>query len=297
MAIGWFGEDVVDWVGDRVSDAGDVFSSVAEVIPFTPELAGALKDVINGPLRDFARTPVGLAVFRAMTTTIYGPIAWTIGPQVASLVFALPGLARGDDFLEAYLTELKWRADETLKYVAPGASAKVTEDVQRATEKIVQMLPQEVRGLALNELARRLNVNAWTAAIARWGAAEIWGIADRAFDMPPRDRFDPMTGELRATQRAVANTSRAFTDVRSQQTSDAFRAVNPYESRFVDERANRTSVVARLFGGDSAPTPITVAAPEPAPRPRTSSAGNVALVGLIGLAGASLVWFYVGEKR
>jgi hypothetical protein len=283
VAIGWFGEGVFDWIGGRVSDAGDAFSEVAAVVPFAPELGGALKDVINGPLRDFARTPYGLAVLRAMSTTIYGPLAWTIGPQVASLAFALPGVVRGDDFLEAWLTEVQWRAEKTAETLAPGASAALTPKIQEAAAAMTKMLPEEVRSLALSELAARLQVDEWTAAMARWFLAQI--------PMPPRDAFDPVTGALRRyTSRSVSVEER---------TRSSLLASWAVRQAPVDERMRSTSFAHLFGGGGVAPSSAAVAttAPdEPAPRPRTSTAGNVALIGLIGLAGASLVWFYSGDK-
>jgi hypothetical protein len=282
VAIGWFGEGVFDWIGDRVSDAGDVFSEVAAVVPFAPELGGALKDVINGPLRDFARTPYGLAVLRAMSTTIYGPLAWTIGPQVASLAFALPGLLRGEDFWRAWLTEVQWRAEKTAETLGPGAADVATQQAFEAAQKAAEMLPEELRSLALSELAARLNVSEWAAAMGRWMVAQI--------PLPP-EGFDPVTGRLRAP----LMTREASVAERTRSSLLASWAVRQAP---VDERMRSTSF-AYLAGGGIAPSSAAVAttAPdEPAPRPRTSTAGNVALIGLIGLAGASLVWFYSGDK-
>lgn len=279
MSIGWFGEDAIDWVGDSLSDAGDVFSSVAGEIPFAPELAGALKDVINGPLRDFAQTPVGLAVFRAMSTTIYGPLAWTIGPQVASLAFALPGLLRGDDFMHAWLTELQWRAEKTVEIGAPGVGASLTPKIQAAAAQLSKMLPEEVRGLALSELAKRLNVDAWTAAMGRWLVAQI--------PIPSRDSFDPLTGALRSSiMQAGASVA--------ERTSSSDAAAWAVRQASVAERTRSTSF-ARLVDGSSPATATT--ALEPIEKPHTGTVGNVALVALIGAAGAALVWFYAGEKR
>jgi hypothetical protein len=284
--IGWFGEGIVDWIGDRVSDAGDAFSEVAAVVPFAPELGGALRDVINGPLRDFARTPYGLAVLRAMSTTIYGPMAWTIGPQVASLFFALPGLARGDDFLEAWLTEVQWRAEETAEVLAPGAAQQITPEIQSAATKLAQVLPEDLRAMALSELAARLKVDEWTAEMARSLALML--------PVPRRELFDPITG---ARRRSVTLEREASVAERTRSSMLASWAVRQAP---VDERMRSTSF-AYLAGGSGGVAPssaavATTAPDEPAPRPRTSTAGNVALIGLIGLAGASLVWFYSGDK-
>jgi hypothetical protein len=275
--IGWFGEDAIDWVGDRLSDAGDVFSSVAGQIPFAPELAGALRDVINGPLRDFARSPVGLVVLRAMSTTIYGPLAWTIGPQVASLAFALPGLMRGDDFMRAWLTELQWRAEKTVEIGAPGVGASLTPKIQAAAAEMAKMLPAEVRGLALSELAKRLRVDQWVAAMARWLVAQI--------PIPPRESFDPLTGELRSVLTKEASIA--------ERTSSSDAAAWAVRQASVAERTRSTSFIHLL----DTMQPTAVAADAPVEKPRTGTMGNVALVGLIGAAGAALVWFYAGGKR
>lgn len=263
---GWFGEDVVDWVGDRVSDAGDVFVDIAKDVPFAPELAGALKDLVNGPFKDIVRSKYGIAVLRALSTTVYGPLAWSIGPQLASIAFAVPGLARGQDFWEAWFTEVSYRAEKSAEYIG-GDAAKVATDIKRVVELLLSMPRSEWEGLARRELARRLDVDELTIKLA---LDIVLGLLP---DPADRARFDPVTGKP-VVPRVVPS---------------------PWERTFAEKRHQSSSVVSRLFG--SSPSTATAAGAPVASRSRTSTAGDVALVGLIGAAGAALVWFYASEKR
>lgn len=285
--IGWFGEDVWDWATGAAGDVLDTFGEVASVIPFAPELGGALKDLINGPLRDFANTPLGLVVFRAMATTIYGPLAWTIGPQVATLAFAVPGLARGDDFWEAWITELRWRAEETARTLAPSAAEAITPAIRKAAEELVKWVPEQVQALALSELAKRLKVDEWTAAMA--GALLGWLPIPKASDfrldgslksLGERSPFEFRAGQLQTSAYGAAAKALAVA-----------QAVGAYQPGLTS-----TSVVgaaARFAPAPmSAPPPVAVAAPPPTVE-RSSPVVGVLLVGVATAAAGFAVWRYV----
>lgn len=294
MAIGWVGSDVADWIGERASDAGDAFTSVAAVVPFSRELGAALKDLINGPLRDFARSPYGLVVLRAMTTTIYGPLAWMIGPQVAALAFALPGIARGEDFWHAWLTELNWRAEKTAEALAPSVSAAITPKIQEAAQALSALLPEQVQSYALAELADRLHVDEWTVAMAE----ALLGM----IPIPNRNDYDPITGgrrggaalsafALRASSAAyIAAKARDVCVKASEARADGLPAA------IVASLERQCDAASAAIRGDIAPASRTAIASgsSSSQAPRNGSGSSVALVVLGIGAVAALVWWKKG---
>src|SRR3990170_557417 len=80
--------------------------------------SGWIKDVAEsgaGWIGDFAKTPLGFFTLSVITNNLYGPIArtslggvsgmQTVGPQIASVVWAVPGMAAGEAFTDAYIKE------------------------------------------------------------------------------------------------------------------------------------------------------------------------------------------------
>jgi hypothetical protein len=276
--IGWFGEDVWDFV----TDATDVASEVFQGLPVAPELFESLKDFIRGPLRDFAKTPYGMVVFRAMSTTIYGPLAWQLGPQLASFVFALPGIVRGQDFFEAWFDEVQWRAQKTAEVLgadALGAEAvsAALGPVRSATEKLREMVPEDLLNMALSEVADMLGVSDWSAAMAlSWLFEQI--------PVPWRGDFDD-NGNLRVNVGYETSLRLSPWMIKN----DAAEV-----SRFVPWMVAATSTPPVLPDERSAPPPLAVGG---APPNQNKMIGDVLLVGVIGAAACALVWFYVGEKK
>lgn len=292
-SIGWFGEDVIDFAGGALSDAGDVFSDVAEEIPMAPELAGALKDVVNGPLRDFARSDLGMTVLRAMSTTIYGPFAWAAGPQIAALAFAVPGLARGEDFWTAWLSELQWRGQKTAEIVAPMASEALTPKIKEAAEQLSAIIPYEdVRAYALGELSARLRVDEWTTAMAM----AVLGLAP----IPSRAEFDPASGRSLASSGGGATlglrrrSSGAPSSRPAMNACEAAAEASRVGQSLAIQRALRSKCYAAQDAGEIDGSGRTIAggdvdAGDPSVRNGTGS--NVGLGLVIGAAALALVWW------
>lgn len=205
MTIGWFGSDVLDAVTGAVSD-------VWETIPGSEIVGGAFEDVWTGPLRDFAKTPLGVTVLTAAASAVYGPLAYALGgpyglanfgAQLATVTWALPGLARGEDFATAWVSEVKRRAEKTAEYVGGEAASHLVAELGVATDFLKGLAPEQIE--ALQNMPEALLSDAVQEMAADAGVAD-WSIAmamNALFDeMPgPPDwaglfAFDDVTGAL-----------------------------------------------------------------------------------------------------
>jgi hypothetical protein len=177
MAIGWFGEDVADAVGGALKDAWDVFDD----LPVLEQLGDGVKAVVTGPLRDFAKDSIGQTVLRAMATAVSGGVGLALmgaGPfQVFAMAsaHALPGMARGDSFEEALLTENLWRLEKTAELLGPDVASQLPDQWRDAIDELkaraAAALPDLALPEAVSELAARAGVDPET--YARRLAAEM----------------------------------------------------------------------------------------------------------------------------
>lgn len=177
--IGWFGSDIWDAAEDVVKKA----LAVVEDVPGLNELREAAKD--------FANTAVGKTVLRAMATSFYGGLAWTLGPQLASVTFALPGLFRGEPFEKAWFDEVKWRTEKTAEILGADVGALIGRQISETLLKLgkdvgVGRLIDD----GVQELARRYNIREDVAAMVK----SLWN----KIDLPRSARFDPVTGRALA---------------------------------------------------------------------------------------------------
>lgn len=114
-------------VGSIFDDALDVVTSVFDRVPGSEWIKGAVSSGATW-LGDFAKTPLGFFTLQVISNNLYGPIAntslgavsgmQTIGPQIASVVWALPGMIAGEPFTEAYIKELIDRVVGLLEWFA-----------------------------------------------------------------------------------------------------------------------------------------------------------------------------------
>lgn len=291
--------------------ASDVWEGAGDAVRALPG-----GDALLDASRDFASTSIGITVLRAFSTTLYYSIAWPLGPQLASVAFAVPGLFRGDDFFQSWLSETKHRAETTAEILGPGIvdtfSAQLSDTLQKlANEYGVE----ELVDMGVTELANRFGIREDVAATALslWNKVRLPSI---------KGEFDPVTGRQLGAWQAAPKMLRlspcdAYADRRRR-----FGAKDPHpdlanqlraaceaspEARALAAREYQLLYGAReweaLGYADRERAALaragvsTTAAGEPASRPRTSTAGDVALVALVGAAGAALVWFYVGDRK
>ena len=190
-SLAGFFDDAWDTVTAPVRWAGDALESSGEWIRQLPGFEQASDAII-----DFAKTPVGLAVFRAMSTSLYGPLAFAIGPQLAAVSFAIPGLIKGDDFDKAWLTEVSWRSEEAAKILAPGIADQYAPELADALEKVVANNPDIKEGLA--SIAKRLDIT--REDVTYLAMQKLYGVIDL---ISPPPAFDPETGQQKTWVRSL----------------------------------------------------------------------------------------------
>ena len=147
VQIGEFWSDALDVVTAPFEFAGDVISDAADILVQIPGI-----DWASEQLKDFARTGVGKIVFRALASSLYGPLAPVLGPQLASIAFAVPGLFRGEPFDEAWITEFVDRVQQTADILGPGLMEHLVPQAKHTLEVILANTPP-------------LTERAWQAAV------------------------------------------------------------------------------------------------------------------------------------
>lgn len=294
--------DPIGWAIDKGSEALDVAGDAIHALPLSSEMTGALQSFVNGPLRDVANSPAGMVVLRAMATTIYTPIAWQIGPQLASFVFALPGLARGEDFWHAWFDEVKWRAEKTAEVLGADAVSELPIGYQDLVDKIQAQLPEDVfEQLSTSEIAHELGVSDWEV--------EIVGSALGRIPIPSHFDFNWPSGTRKGSSvSAFAGTpirSRAYAEPTSVSPWTEYQGAKSSVAWTEDGRVVPVTVVTDYQGpksgvawtedGRVVPSTFVTASPI-VPASTQAAAGNVALIGVATLAAAVFVWFYVGKR-
>lgn len=277
MALGWFGEDIVDTVADAVDTVTDTAGDIISVIPGGDPLLGVMHDLVTGPLRDFANTGVGAVVLKAIASSFTGATAWTIGPQLASIFWATPGMLRGDSFEEAWISEFKDRVEQTAEIVG------VPDEIAGQFGELLKLLPDYFQPgslieMSAKELAARFHVREDVAEFAKsfWNHVELprW-----------RDRFDPATGrELFTVNRWALNPNLAAQTTRV--LSPVYRATRSplsQQAQFVAGRFLASQAAAEL--------PIQAFAEPPEPEAPASHASTWAIAGVGVAAAAILAWY------
>lgn len=238
MAIGWFGEDIVDAVDSVASDAGAVVRDAWDLVddlPVLKQLGEGTKAVFTGPLRDFARTGLGQTILRAMTTVAMGPIGWVAGPWAMMVSASLPGIARGDSFEEALFSENLWRLSKTAEVLGTDYAGELVAQYGTALEELKKRARAVAPDLdvpdALQELASRAGLD--PEAYARKLAASLGireDMAAQAFEMLGRvqffnpDAYDVATGKQQGIVRLRFGTR---VGVRNDQIDRVLDALDP----------------------------------------------------------------------
>lgn len=170
-----FGQDIVtgSWLGDAISDVGDVvkkpFEAAADVATSALDRvpggigtwaknlpAGAYEQLV-----DFSKTVVGQTVLTFISGSLYGPMAATLGPQLASVAWTFPSVLKGDDFTKSWIREISWRAEKIAEIFGG--------------DIIASALPQQVKDAAL-QLFKEAAAKFPTLNNAQW--MKLAGLAD-----------------------------------------------------------------------------------------------------------------------
>jgi hypothetical protein len=316
LAIGWFGEDLWDAITDVVTSVADTSVDVLKSVPGGAELAGAVDDFMTGPMRDFAKTPAGMLIWRAAAGALYGPLAWQIGPQVASFMFALPGLARGQDFADAWFDEVRYRAETTAEILAPGLGTVALSPLQQAIAKLplsglLNKIPTELFAMPLKDIARELGIDDhWAVAMALSGQLPEFPVPDiRDFvDVTGNGAWRAVRGWWAAHD--VANTT---IDLSKVPEGDRLTVWSDRQTIARDAAARNPLLALNVgrSGGvvmSAPPSPsyavtAPVEEPEPFPMPVGSSSaasrkrtGDIALAAVIAAGVVTFGWWYRGQK-
>lgn len=276
-AMGGFWDDVAD-VASSAWDAtgGKVFGLATDVFEGLP-IYEPLKDLVEGPMRDFARQWYGRVVFRALATALTASTAWTLGPQLATIFWTVPGLARGEDFVTAWTSEFADRVQQTAAIVGGDAAGQVAAQVKVAIDDFATRYGvDDWIAEQAKDIASRLNIQEYAAEAAR----ALWNGV-----MPPRKvDYDPVTGARKASAGALAtfDPSKLPTSV----AGTAARALAATQARG-SVRDAQTAVAGTAARALAASSPIAVAgggAPK-AEAPRSSAGLAVAITGLVLAAG------------
>ena len=149
---------VFDPFVDVVSKAGDVVTSV---IDNTPGFSEVKKFLVKNPLiGTIVMTAVGSALFSSLANVALPSVDGmrTVGPQIASVMFAVPGMVVKDqDFITAYAGEVTARTIATAAYFAtgPGAAA-LSAKISALTNTAISAITQSTLTAAAYEETERL---------------------------------------------------------------------------------------------------------------------------------------------
>jgi hypothetical protein len=222
-----FVEDVATSVVDKTKAA------VATVRSSIQHLPGG--DLVNDALDKGQEWAVDLAknastswILGAISMVFFGPIAYALGgtawfgPQIASFVWAFPGLIRGEDFKTAWLKEVVKRILELAATIGVDAAKEALKDLLKSLEPAINEFLGEVQKrfpdvntddalkvllkiLTPEELARKFGLRPDLAAL-------ILGYAKGV--VPDLSQYDLASGSSFSSIRAAAIEARR--EVRTQ---------------------------------------------------------------------------------
>jgi hypothetical protein len=274
--IGWFGEDIVDGVEDIATSA---FDDLKKTVPGFSELAGLVDDFASGPVRDFARTGVGRVFLSAVASTLTGGLVPFLGPQLATAAFALPGLARGDDFVTAWTQEFTSRVKQTAQIVGSDAVGPLWKDQLEKANAFIAAHGIDLTQIDFRALAEAAGIREDLAA---------WLIAGAAgeLDLFQPNAYDPVTGKHVPVKDPLQI---YLDDVRRQAQARAAEVARAYSKAAAVKALPASSTSFAQIIQDKVIAPTTRAVNPDAPK--TSVAGDVVLGLVIAGALGALYWW------
>ena len=205
-----------DWY-NPVDDVSAVASAVADVttsawddvkntVPGAQAISDAFDSFATGPLRDFARkNPIAPVVLTAVSGGAYALAAPIAGAQLAAVTFALPGMAKGENFVHAWVEGFVDRVTALVAYfIGHGVPANVanvqipqqmSDEMQKVTD-YVQQSGVDLSQVDLKGLAAR-------AGVREDVAAHYLANALGDLKLPDHYEFDDATGKATPLQTAA----------------------------------------------------------------------------------------------
>jgi hypothetical protein len=300
--IGDVFSDAWDTVTDPVTSAWD---DAKKVVPGLSDLSDAIDSFASGPLKDFAKTAVGKVVLTAISGGAYMAVAPAVGAQLAAATFALPGMARGEKFAQAWTEAFVERITALIKYfigqglpegIADTKAGQIAQDVIDRCAPYADQLGKA--GFDFFKLARLAGIREDFAALY---------IAQQLGDMRlyTDHQFDVATGNAivgpswadaakraaeKVRQAAIAEQARSAArgeERRALAMDPAFRVLSVMaEGQPLDQTPAPGPDLTNLTG--SGPVLTTTAAPAPTATAGLSTPAKVAVgVGLLGALAAA----------
>lgn len=280
--------DVVRGVSRAVGGAVDVTADVGATLGVdvvTSPAYDALRDVWDGPVKDFAHTDAGKTLLRAMAGGAYYGLVPVLGPQLAAISFAWPGLVRGEALDVAWLTEFSWRVEKTAEILGADVKVKLGDMLGRVLGQIQgelsrgnrELLTWSAEQVADHLSVPRVDVVAAALALVKRSLAELGEAAD----------WDPATGARRsalASRVASMSTSARSGPLVIRRSTALERAASaPITARtmLLTSRAAGVATVERASGS-----------------PPSSRVRQDVMLGVVVVAAvAALAWWYRGLDR
>ena len=219
-------------------DAGaDIARGAVDLVHLIPGV-----DEAGELLKDFAKTAVGEWSLRVIASFGYYAIAPYVGAQLAAVAFAVPGLAKGDPFIQSWIKETTDRVVKTAAILAgqtdvnlgSKASAEIdrwlrehpevqekVRDLQRDAERVGGEMGRDFAARVESELQEGL-----TGALARTQAiAREYGVPPDLERLAQRfgSREDTVAGvfDLMTHNTALSNVRRTFDPLTGRELTPA----------------------------------------------------------------------------
>jgi hypothetical protein len=194
-------------MGDIFSDlAGDV-NAVADSLGSAVMSIPGVAPVVNGPLKDFASSSVGQIVLPIIANSLGGGIyQMTRFAPAMMTVWAMPGVARGDDFDHAMILATADRLKQTAQILGVDVSSVIMTQLQGLMGELIAQYGASVTTALpdIQTIADTYNVREDVAAIAK---AQLEHIT-----LPNLTDFDLSSGKYYLDQSPLSRSLRAPTD-------------------------------------------------------------------------------------
>jgi hypothetical protein len=271
----------------------EAVADILEDVPLTAPIYGVIKDAVEGPLRDFARTDIGRGLLRSVATAVMMMGPGAVGMGVAGMGLAMaanaaPGLLRGEELTDAMVTEFAWRLAKTAEVYGGELSTAIGEQAKELYPQLIEAFGIEEIAENAQELAERFGVREDVAEFAR----QLWN------GLPPNLRdFSYLTGKQRGAVGAYDMPIRGISDALSARRARSLQSAASWQATELIPIDSATRWARYLTQAGSEPQAteeerLPVAEREPA----SASFGTVValLVGAGALAGGA--WYLWGRR-
>lgn len=281
---------VFDDIGDAVTGTWD---DLKNTVPGLGPISDALDNFASGPLRDFASTIPGKIVLTAVSGGAYMAASPVVGAQVAAAVFALPGMAKGDSFVQAWTEAFVERLSALISYfIAQGipqeaATTKVGQIVNQGLDKLKPFADK--LALANWDVQKLAELAGVREDLAAYYLAQATGdlqkyLKDRVFDPATgKEIFGPSMGsqimaKLAAIQKAAQEKAQREASARAARLGDlgSFKAMLQPAATTTTQAAVRAAAVAPSLDR-------SIAAPTDSGKPLSTGAKVALGIGGVGV--------------